>query len=91
MRKAGKIKLTVLDDGGQLASQLELDQKVVSSVEVKEGDNVLLADSIRKELLGGPFLSRGGHCRDVEVGRCEGKKSECLNGRRGKEKENGSQ
>ena len=64
-----EIKLTVLDDGGQLASQLELDQEVVRSAEVKEGDNVLLADSIRKELFGGPFLSRGGHYCDVEVGR----------------------
>ncbi len=52
---------TVLDDGGELASQLELDQKVVGGVAVEEGDDVLLADSIREELLVGPVLCGGRH------------------------------
>ena len=70
-KKKERKKHTVLDDGGKLSGQLELDQKVMGGVEVEEGDNVLLADSVREELLGGPVLSRGGHVgwRYMEEGR----------------------
>ena len=54
-------KRTILDNGGELAGQLEFYQKVMGGVEVEEGNNILLADSVRKELLVGPVLSRGGH------------------------------